>query len=232
MQTSTDRKETAYAELQAQILKLDLPPGTTLEETPIATRFGLSRTPMREVFQRLAAEGFVDLEPGRGASVADINLRKLRQFFQAAPLLHALIARLAAQAATPKSEQALRVAQGNVIKARVSRNAAALALADHGFHRTLCRIAGNPYLGPALERLLIEQTRMSQGFFAAKGKEGSAQIDRAVDEHEALIEAVMARDAGRAVALTMAHWEPIRAHIERHVQPEPLADEVGAMDGS
>lgn len=230
MVDTLSKKDIAFASLQERILKLELAPGTTLEEGPLCAEFGLSRTPMRELLQKLSGLGYITLSAGRGATVADINLQKIRQFFQAAPLLHALIARLAADAADSNAEQALRIAQANMNRARVSRNAASLALADHQFHVTLCQIADNPFLGPSLERLLIEQTRMSQGFYGIKGSQGTAQIDKSLAEHEALVDAILRKDAGLAVAIAMAHWEPVRDFIEQNMQPEPLMDEGGLLD--
>lgn len=230
MSDTLSRKDTAFASLQERILKLELTPGTTLEEGPLCAEFGLSRTPMRELLQRLSGLGYITLSSGRGATVADINLQKIRQFFQAAPLLHALIARLAAEAADGNADPALRIAQANMNRARVSRNASSLAFADHQFHVTLCQIADNPFLGPSFERLLIEQTRMSVGFYGVKGSLGTAQIDKSLAEHEALVDAILRKDAELAVAIAMAHWEPVRDFIEENMQPQPLVDESGILD--
>ena len=228
---SLPRKDVALSDLQARILKLDLAPGTTLEEKPLCDAYGLSRTPLREVLQRLAGLGFVTLEPGRGAEVAPIELNRIRQFFKSAPLLHAVIARQAAEAASAADHGVLRAAQANMTRARVSRNAAAMALADHQFHVVLCRVARNPFLGPALERLLIDQTRMSQRFVSASAGADNARIEKARAEHESLVEAVTGRNPGRAVSLTLAHWEDLRGHIAAHVQPASLEDEAGALEG-
>lgn len=223
-------KDTALEDLKARILKLELRPGDTLEEAPLCTAYGLSRTPMREVFQKLAFAGFITLAPGRGAEVSQIELARLRQLFASAPLLHALIARQAAEACDETGLYQLRAAQSNVRKARVGRNAAAMALADFGFHQTLCQIADNPYLGPSLERLLIDQTRMSQRFYAGSNAEDSRRFERAMDEHDRIIDACARKDPGRAVAVAMAHWDSMREQIEAYVHPAPLADEAGLLD--
>lgn len=223
-------KDQCHEDLRARILKLDLRPGAALEEAPLCAAYALSRTPLREVLQRLAGEGFVRLWAGRGAEVMPIDLSRLRQFFQSAPLLHALVARLAAQEAGAEEIAGLRAAQLGVVRARVARNAASMALADFRFHAALCRIGGNPYFGPSLERLLMDQCRMSQRFWSGSDRVASARIDAALAEHEALINAIEARDAARAVSLALTHWEAARAHIEAHVQPPPLSDEAGLFD--
>ena len=223
-------KDSALDDLKARILKMELRPGDALEEAPLCTAYGLSRTPMREVFQKLAAAGFITLSPGRGAEVSQIELARLRQFFASAPLLHALIARQAVEGCDESALYQLRAAQASVRKARVARNAAAMALADYGFHVALCQIADNPYLGPSLERLLIDQTRMSHRFYAGANAEDSRRFERAMDEHDRIIDACARGDAARAVSVAMAHWESLREQIEAYVHPAPLADEAGLLD--
>ncbi len=64
MTPTLNKKDAALADLQARILKLDLAPGSGLEEAPLCALYGLSRTPLREVLQRLAGLGFVALDRG------------------------------------------------------------------------------------------------------------------------------------------------------------------------
>lgn len=231
MTDALPKKDIALADLQARILKLDLAPGSALEEAPLCARYGLSRTPLREVLQRLAGLGFVSLDPGRGAEVAPLDLSRIRMFFKSGPLLHSVVARQAAENSSAEDHITLRTAQANVQRARVTRNAASMALADYQFHSAMCEISGNPYIGPSLKRLLVDQTRMSQKFWTTSGGKSSARIEKAVVEHEALVEAITQHNAGRAVTIALDHWEDMRAHIEAHVQPAPLADEGGLLDG-
>ena len=225
------KKDAALIDLQARILKLDLAPGDALEEMPLCKAYGLSRTPLREVLQRLSATGFVTLSAGRGAEVAPLELSRIRQFFRSGALLHSVVARLAAEAATGSDHAALRSAQANMTRARVARNAAAMALADYQFHMTLCRISKDPYVGPSLERLLVDQTRMGQTFWISTSGQDSARIEKAMVEHESLVEAIVGRNPARAVAIALDHWHDMRSHIEAHVQPPALEDDAGLLDG-
>jgi len=68
------KKDSAFNLLKQRILTLDLPPGSALDEIALSEQYGLSRTPMREVFQKLAGEGYVSLESNRGASVSSMDL--------------------------------------------------------------------------------------------------------------------------------------------------------------
>jgi len=101
------KKADLYRALRASILDLSLAPGAALEEAALCAAHGVSRTPLREVLQRLAGEGFVTLEANRGATVSSMDLPVIRSLMQTAPMIYAAIARLAAENATPAGIEAL-----------------------------------------------------------------------------------------------------------------------------
>jgi DNA-binding GntR family transcriptional regulator len=67
-----------YRELRRRIIHLELPPGARLREQALAEEFGVSRTPIRRVLDRLAHEGLVTIQPGSGASVSNVEFGALR----------------------------------------------------------------------------------------------------------------------------------------------------------
>ena len=92
-----DKKATCLDDLRIRILSQDIVPGSDLDEASLCEQYGLSRTPMREIFQRLSGEGYLVIEQNRGAKVASMDLGTMRMFFQTAPMIYANIARLAAE---------------------------------------------------------------------------------------------------------------------------------------
>src|SRR5882724_12235040 len=86
-----------YDSLKAQILDLELQPGTLLDETQVSRQFGVSRSPVREALIRLSAEGLVQNFRNRTAIVAQFDIASLPAYFDAMQLLYRLSARLAAQ---------------------------------------------------------------------------------------------------------------------------------------
>ena len=90
---TVSRKTACLEDFRMRILKLELAPGAELDETQVATAYGLSRTPLREVFQVLGGEGYLRLEHNRGARVAAMDLAALRCLLQTGPLLLATMAR-------------------------------------------------------------------------------------------------------------------------------------------
>lgn len=80
MKAKPTRQE-IHSLLREQILLLDLPPGARLREEQLAEQFGVSRTPIRQVLDRLEFEGLVKQGEGQGASVATLDLRELRDIW-------------------------------------------------------------------------------------------------------------------------------------------------------
>ena len=96
----TKKKEFVCKDLKLRVLTLDLPPGQQLDEVLLSDQYELSRTPLSEVLQRIAGEGYINLEAHRSATVSSMDLPTMRSFFQSAPMIYASIARLATEQAT------------------------------------------------------------------------------------------------------------------------------------
>ncbi len=217
-----DRKNNSLQDLRSRILSQDIPPGSMLDEGVLCERYSLSRTPMREIFQTLAGEGFLELTRNRGAIVAPMDLATLRVFFQTAPLVYASIARLAAENRRPEQVDALRTIQETFRQATTTGDAQASALSNHQFHEAIGEMAHNPYLLPSLKRMLIDHTRLSQTFYRPKSEDERTRVSTACDQHDQMIDAIAAQDGARAADLTLAHWDLSRDRLERFVTPEPL----------
>ena len=108
---TTSRKSQCLDAIRHQILSLALPPGSDLDEAKLGAEFGMSRTPLREVLQKLAGEGFVDITQNKGAKVVSMNIAVMRSFFQTAPLIYANIARLACENRNLSQLKALKISQ-------------------------------------------------------------------------------------------------------------------------
>ena len=95
------RAEELRLQLADEIVRGALPPGAPLDETDIARRFNVSRTPVREALRQLAACGLVEARAHRGAVVARPTLERLTGMFEAMAELEAICAGLAAERMTP-----------------------------------------------------------------------------------------------------------------------------------
>ena len=182
-------KKTCVDAIKRRVLSMELLPGQLLDETALSNEFGISRTPLREIIQRLCGEGYLSLQTNRGAKVASMDLSTMRHFFQSAPMIYASVSRLAAEQAQPGQIAELQAIQCDYRKAIKSGHARDTAMHNHRFHQAIGQMAGSPYLKPSLGRLLIDHTRIGQVFYQSKSMTDDVRIETAASQHEKLIEA-------------------------------------------
>lgn len=221
-----DKKTACLEDLQMRILRQEIAPGSAMDEASLCARYDLSRTPMREIFQRLAGEGYLEIEQNRGAKVSPMDLGTMRTFFQTAPLIYANITRLAAENRRSDEIPALQEIQNDFRAATDASDTVRAAWLNHRFHEQVGQMSHNPYLLVALNRMLIDHTRLSQTFYRPATDDDSDRIRRAVDHHDAMIEAIAQQDGDAAVSLSIDHWNLSRDRLERFVQPDPLPVDV------
>ena len=101
------RAEELRLQLADEIVRGALAPGAALDETDIARRFSVSRTPVREALRQLAASGLVEARAHRGAVVAQPSIERLSGMFEAMAELEALCAGLSAERMTPTERHRL-----------------------------------------------------------------------------------------------------------------------------
>ncbi len=223
-------KEACLSDLKRRILSTSLAPGGDLDEASLSEHYGISRTPLREVLQRLAGAGYVTLTANRGAKVASMDVGAMRTFFQTAPMVYANISSLAAENRTRAQIDALKAEQRTFALAASGGDAGAAALANHRFHRGIGDMAANPYLLAALRRLLIDHTRLGQTFYRPASDAEAELVARAVEQHDALIAAIEAAQPALATEITLRHWDLSRGRIERFSRPDPLPVDVMNME--
>jgi DNA-binding GntR family transcriptional regulator len=225
-------KKTQCADhLRRRILTLALEPGSYLDETELAEAYGISRPPLREVLRQLAGEGYVALHENRGAQVAPMTHKTLRNFFVAAPMIYAATTRLAAEHATAAQIVRLKECQWSFRAAMRNGDPAARALENERFHSIIGVMADNEFLLPSLRRLLIDHTRISVTFYNPRKTSLAAQRELAADQHDRFIALIEAGDANAAADLAVAHWELSRAQIETFVTPDTVIIPLGRAPG-
>lgn len=184
--------------------------------------YGLSRTPVRDVFRKLAGEGFVEIIGNRGARVSPMDHKTIREFFQAAPMVYAAVSRLAAENDTHDKLKELKALQKHFRKAAEKQDVEKLAFINNEFHDLIGSMADNRYLAVSLRRLLIDHTRIAYTFYNRKNVQEGNRLKQAVEQHDQLIAAIESGDSESAVAITLEHWELSRSQAELFVKPMPL----------
>ncbi|MEX0317235.1 MAG: GntR family transcriptional regulator [Ruegeria sp.] len=226
------RKDELREHLKVSILTMRLRPGDDLDEAQLSDAFGLSRTPLREVFRQLAGEGYLDLRQNRSARVSEMSHTTLRDFFLAAPMIYGAILRLAALNATPEQIEALKASQETFRQALRGGSGEDRALANNRFHEITGEMAGNVYLLPSFKRLLIDHARVSMTFYRPADAHMVESVSQASAQHDAIIAAIEAGDDAAAAQLAEDHWNLSRDRIEMFVMPEALDVPMGALPRS
>ncbi|MEO0327651.1 MAG: GntR family transcriptional regulator [Pseudomonadota bacterium] len=220
------KKQECQEDLIRRILTLDLEPGAVLDEAVLSESYGLSRTPLREVFQKLAGDGYISQTEIRRTKVSSMDIESMRNFFQVAPMVYSAVSRLAAESSTPRQIAHLRDHQVKFRRAAETANTSDMALTNHELHAAIGLMAGNVFLLPSLNRLLIDHTRMSQIFFRPRNSKERLTVWQACDQHDTLIDAFEVGDSEKAVQITLEHWDLSRDSIEKYSRPDPVPVEI------
>jgi DNA-binding GntR family transcriptional regulator len=233
LDTDTRSKKTqCLDDLRRRVLTQALEPGVYLDETDLAETYGISRPPLREVLRQLSGEGYVVLHENRGAQVAPMTHKTLRNFFVAAPMIYAAVTRLAAQHATAAQIVRLKECQWAFRQAIRNGDAAERAVGNERFHSIIGDMADNEFLMPSLRRLLIDHTRIGMTFYDPRKAAMACISATAADQHDQFIDLIEAGDADAAADLAVAHWELSRSQIESFVIPESINIPLGRAPGA
>ena len=133
-------------ELEELIFDGTFSDGDRLDEVKLAEQFGVSRTPLREAFQRLALSGLVDLIPRRGAFVRQPGPVELMEMFEVMAELEALCARLAARRITPEQRAALARSHETCVALAETGDPEAYYEENRRFHEVIYAASQNAYL--------------------------------------------------------------------------------------
>jgi DNA-binding GntR family transcriptional regulator len=179
-------------------------PGERLLEENLALELDVSRNPVREALQALSVEGFVELEPRRGARVATISSTRAAELFEVREALEALVAKLAAERCDDDDLARLQalVTEGQAAVGRGDANV--LVGLNTRFHQTLADVAGNRLLAEELRRLA----------HVVEWVYGTRILARAVhswQEHASIVDAIGAHDPEAAMAAAGHHIARARA---------------------
>jgi DNA-binding GntR family transcriptional regulator len=201
-----------YVELRTAILQGTLPPLERITENQIAARFGLSRTPVREAFRRLEAEGLIQVVPQRGSFVSQPSLEGILEIYQIRTPLEAMATRVAAETieAGPlkRLEEILALEQDRRLSAERS-----LRL-NREFHAVIVACARNRRLTSMLVGLQDEVHRVRVLWPSTV-----ARLDETWKEHAAILAALKAHDPAAAERCMREHLERARASTVKGILP-------------
>jgi DNA-binding GntR family transcriptional regulator len=186
--------------LRDRMIHGDLTPGTKLNERVLCGELGVSRTPLREALKALASEGLVELLPNRGAVVATLDAERVKQIFVVMGALEALAGELACLNATDADLDEIRGLHYQMVAHFKRGEREGYFRCNQAIHRKIVACGGNLALAQTYAQLNAHVRRAR--YLANLSADRWA---RAIAEHEQMLEAITARDAGRLKQLLQDH---------------------------
>jgi DNA-binding GntR family transcriptional regulator len=192
--------DAVHATLREAILSGVLRPGARLGEEELATRFAVSRTPVREAILRLEVEHLAERRSRRGLVVATISPHEILDLYVVRQAIDSHAAYLAAQQASPLERQRLERLHERMVMTHASGDVSELAHLNLQFHELIGQAAHSPLLMQFLAEVHHRVRRFTTTTFAYGDRAAAA-----LDEHRRLIDAINARDAEQAHDIAYAH---------------------------
>ncbi|TCO48131.1 GntR family transcriptional regulator [Actinocrispum wychmicini] len=201
-------RERALGAIRRAIVTGELAPGTPVKDMELASRLGLSRTPVREALATLVDEGLIETKPHSYTRVTPLDARAVRDALEVVQTLHALATRLAVPILTAEHADEMRAAN---LKFAAAVDSGALDEAmtyDDAFHDVLVRASGNGAIAATIRRYTPLLHRGERMYFGSPSGRDSAPM------HERIIAACEAGEVDRAAALAEENWANLATILE------------------
>jgi DNA-binding GntR family transcriptional regulator len=199
--SSMGAAESAYATLRNEILNGTRSMGERLREEEVAAAIGISRTPVREAFRRLAAEGLIEYEPNRGVKIASWSPRDVDEIFHIRELLEPYACRLVASRGEVDLETLDELATEMEYEASRERpDLGRVSDLNNVFHSQIVLAAGNQRL-VSIHRSVVHVPLVMSTFWQYTVKELSASMS----QHRDIVASLKSHDPDWAEAAMRAH---------------------------
>lgn len=211
----------AYDRLRERILSLELGPGSPLDEAALGRDLGVSRTPMREAFVRLSAEGLVELLPNRGARVTALELRQLQEHLEAFELLQRSATVLATQRRGDADIVRLEALCRRFEELHAANDVPGMIDANWAFHHAIGAACGNRYLERMYDTVLTDGLRVARLAMAYESYGNPTDYEQHMQnilrEHRELVQAIKDRNVETATRLSDSHSDLARLRVSDYL---------------
>ena len=215
------RAEHAYQMLFQAITQGSLKPGGRILEAELASRFGISRTPVREALRRLESEGLVCTAPRRGMIVAQLDLQAIVELYQMREVLEGTAARLAAEQCS--DAEVYNLCELLDQERSEQHDPSEQASKNRTFHNAIYLAAHNRYLLKSLNSLRDAMALLGPTTYMLHGRPPIA-----LSEHAAIVQAIENRDGAAAEEAAREH---IRAAQKARIRLNNEVPDKGALAG-
>jgi DNA-binding GntR family transcriptional regulator len=191
-----------YAELQRDILKGVLKSGEKLSEQQICSKYGLSRTPVREAFRQLELEGLIDTIPNRGAFVVGLSLRDLKDLFEMRKAYEILAVKWAIERITDDEMEMLEEAYEFMEFYTLKNEADKMLNINRRFHSLIYKASHNRMLEHTLSsyQLYLKETGSNSAYL-------DGHLEAVLKEHKAIYDAFINKNVEDGIKAVSAHLD-------------------------
>lgn len=205
-------RDVVFNTLRQAILTGELKPGERLMEIHLADRLGVSRTPIREAIRKLELEGLVTMIPRKGAQVAKITEKNLKDVLEVRRALDMLAVRLACHRMQDEEKRELKKACDEFAKVTKNCNTKDITEADVRFHDIILKSSGNDRLVQLVNNLAEQMYRYRLEYI-----KDSSYHERLVQEHEAIYNAIINCEEDKAATAVVTHIDNQELTIIKHL---------------
>ncbi len=206
-------RDVVFHTLRRAILKGDLKPGERLMEVQLASRLGVSRTPVREAIRKLELEGLVTMIPRRGAEVSEITEKSMRDVLEVRRALEELAVKIACDKITEPELNRLTLVAKKFRDIMYCEDLPLIAETDVEFHEIIYEATGNARLIQILSNLREQMYRYRVEYLKDYNSHGIL-----ADEHEAILMALKERDKGKVCQVAVEHIDHQELSIMKSIQ--------------
>lgn len=193
-------RDVVFNTLRQAILRGEMEPGERLMEIQLAQKLGVSRTPIREAIRKLELEGLVIMIPRKGAEVAHITEKDMRDVLEVRCTLEELAVELACKHVTPEYIAELRAANKIFESAIVSRDLMSIVDADVQFHDVIYSMTGNARLIQIINKLREQMYRYRLEYI-----KDARSHSILISEHEDIINKIEKNEVDAAKSVIRQH---------------------------
>ncbi len=199
-----------YNILLDRIITRKIKPGEKLIEEELAENLGISRTPIREVLNRLFRDGLIELIPRKGGYIKKLTVRDVEEVYEIREVLENLAIRLAVPLIREKELKRIEELVRKTEKLTGRDKLKSQVNIDSELHNSIIASSGNSRLGKMIKSLY----NFIQAFRVLESQQPQ-RSDQALQEHKTILEALSKRDAGQATELMSEHIKNTKNNILR-----------------
>ncbi|WP_254598083.1 GntR family transcriptional regulator [Polynucleobacter antarcticus] len=192
--------EATFQKLRALLVEGAITPGSKLNERELAEQLEVSRTPIREAIRRLAADGLVELITNRGAIAVQLSREDILHTFDVIANLEAYSGELAAQNISDQALIELEALQYEMMASYARRDLSSYYRLNLQIHKAINQAANNPVLSQ-----LFTQVNARIEALRFRSNQDGVKWEKAVEEHQEMLDALKARDVARIRKVMMQH---------------------------